>query len=122
MIPKVHCARVSELSPEYSRALGEAVTKVSLGLTKGSFAASMLCGATDLRATRDSALENTALNVVCNQEYAQAVHHVRTFFMIPSNRLNFYDILSMDRSIIILYQLLSSMCLCLTSKARASHQ
>lgn len=23
------------------------------------------------------AVENTALNVVCNQEYAQAVHHVR---------------------------------------------
>lgn len=26
---------------------------------------------------RIEAVENTALNVVCNQEYAQAVHHVR---------------------------------------------
>ena len=63
MIPKIHCPRVSELPPEYSRALGEAVTKVSLGLTK--------------------ALENTALNVVCNQEYAQAVHHVH-YHIIPA--------------------------------------
>ncbi|EEB97991.1 hypothetical protein MPER_02585, partial [Moniliophthora perniciosa FA553] len=40
---------------EYAAAMGEAVSKVAHALTK--------------------ALDNTALNVVCNQEYAQAVPH-----------------------------------------------
>ncbi|KAF7297752.1 HIT-like protein [Mycena kentingensis (nom. inval.)] len=57
VIPKTHCSRVSELPAEYARAVGEAVSVVAKALTE--------------------ALENTGLNVVCNQEYAQAVPHVR---------------------------------------------
>ncbi|KAK0464310.1 HIT-like protein [Desarmillaria tabescens] len=56
VIPKVHCARLSELPPEFAAALGAGVTKIAHALTQ--------------------ALDNTALNVVCNQEYAQAVPHV----------------------------------------------
>ncbi|KAG0697679.1 HIT-like protein [Suillus ampliporus] len=63
VIPKAHYSRVSELPPEYAGAVGEAVTKVANGLTK--------------------ALGNTALNVVCNQEYAQAVPHVH-YHIIPA--------------------------------------
>ncbi|KAG1886626.1 HIT-like protein [Suillus subluteus] len=63
VIPKAHYSRVSELPPEYASAVGQAVTKVANGLTK--------------------ALDNTALNVVCNQEYAQAVPHVH-YHIIPA--------------------------------------
>ncbi|OJA14313.1 hypothetical protein AZE42_01571 [Rhizopogon vesiculosus] len=63
VIPKAHYSRVSELPPEYASAVGLAVTKVAHGLTK--------------------ALGNTALNVVCNQEYAQAVPHVH-YHIIPA--------------------------------------
>jgi diadenosine tetraphosphate (Ap4A) HIT family hydrolase len=63
VIPKAHYSRVSELPPEYAGAVGQAVTKVANGLTK--------------------ALGNTALNVVCNQEYAQAVPHVH-YHIIPA--------------------------------------
>ncbi|KAG1764561.1 HIT-like protein [Suillus occidentalis] len=48
---------------QYASAVGQAVTKVANGLTK--------------------ALGNTALNVVCNQEYAQAVPHVH-YHIIPA--------------------------------------
>ncbi|KAG6837617.1 hypothetical protein H0H93_006138 [Arthromyces matolae] len=66
VIPKVHCARLSELPAEYAAATGKAVSSVANALTKGQIA-----------------LDNTALNVVCNQEYAQAVPHVH-FHIIPA--------------------------------------
>ncbi|KAJ7729696.1 HIT-like protein [Mycena maculata] len=56
IIPKTHFSRLSELPPLFAAAVGEAVTKVAHALTL--------------------ALDNTGLNVVCNQEYAQAVPHV----------------------------------------------
>ncbi|KAJ3762128.1 HIT-like protein [Lentinula raphanica] len=63
VIPKVHCSKLSDLHPEYAAAVGEAVSKVAHALTQ--------------------ALGNTALNVVCNQEYAQAVPHVH-YHIIPA--------------------------------------
>ncbi|KAK7048155.1 HIT-like protein [Favolaschia claudopus] len=63
VIPKAHFSRLSELPEEYASAVGMAVTKVAHALTK--------------------ALDNTALNVVCNQEYAQAVPHVH-YHIIPA--------------------------------------
>ncbi|KAJ6492606.1 HIT-like protein [Mycena vulgaris] len=63
VIPKAHFSRLSELPPQFAAAVGEAVTKVAHALTL--------------------ALENTALNVVCNQEYAQAVPHVH-YHVIPA--------------------------------------
>ncbi|KAF9071217.1 HIT-like domain-containing protein [Rhodocollybia butyracea] len=63
VIPKVHYSRLSELPPDYAAAVGEAVSKVAHALTQ--------------------ALGNTALNVVCNQEYAQAVPHVH-YHIIPA--------------------------------------
>ncbi|KAJ7075836.1 HIT-like protein [Mycena belliarum] len=63
VIPKVHFPRLSELPPKFSAAVGEAVTKVAHALTL--------------------ALDNTGLNVVCNQEYAQAVPHVH-YHVIPA--------------------------------------
>ncbi|KAJ6620778.1 HIT-like protein [Mycena sp. CBHHK59/15] len=63
VIPKSHFSRLSELPPEFAAAVGEAVTKVAHALTL--------------------ALGNTALNVVCNQEYAQAVPHVH-YHVIPA--------------------------------------
>ncbi|KAJ8523192.1 hypothetical protein ONZ45_g290 [Pleurotus djamor] len=66
-IPKHHCSRLSDLPPDYAGPLGEAISKVANALTL--------------------ALDNTALNVVCNQEYAQAVPHVH-YHIIPAPRLN----------------------------------
>ncbi|KAJ6512027.1 HIT-like protein [Mycena vitilis] len=63
VIPKVHVSRLSELPSEYASAVGVAVTNVAHALTL--------------------ALDNTALNVVCNQEYAQAVPHVH-YHVIPA--------------------------------------
>jgi len=63
VIPKAHYSRLSELPEDIAGALGQAVTKVANAITK--------------------ALENTALNVVCNQEYAQAVPHVH-YHIIPA--------------------------------------
>ncbi|KDR82644.1 hypothetical protein GALMADRAFT_58051 [Galerina marginata CBS 339.88] len=63
VIPKAHIPRLSELPPELASAVGEAVSKVAHALTQ--------------------AMENTGLNVVCNQEYAQAVHHVH-YHIIPA--------------------------------------
>ncbi|VDB85542.1 unnamed protein product [Peniophora sp. CBMAI 1063] len=67
VVPKVHCARVSELPEDYAAALGAAVSKIAKALTQ--------------------AVNHTGLNVVCNQEYAQAVHHVH-YHIIPAPRLN----------------------------------
>ncbi|KIP03734.1 hypothetical protein PHLGIDRAFT_77062 [Phlebiopsis gigantea 11061_1 CR5-6] len=67
VIPKTHEPRVSELPPEFAAAVGVAVSKVSNAIAQG--------------------LENTALNVVCNQEYAQAVPHVH-YHIIPAPNFN----------------------------------
>ncbi|KAH7910838.1 HIT-like protein [Hygrophoropsis aurantiaca] len=67
VIPKAHYSRLSELPAEFAAAIGEAVTKVAHALTQ--------------------ALGNTALNVVCNQEYAQAVPHVH-YHIIPAPSFN----------------------------------
>ncbi|KAG7088614.1 hypothetical protein E1B28_012588 [Marasmius oreades] len=66
VVPKFHCPRVSELPSEFAAAVGEAVSKIANALTK--------------------ALDHTALNVVCNQEYAQAVPHVH-YHIIPAPKL-----------------------------------
>jgi len=63
VIPKTHCKHVSELPDELAGAVGQAVSKVAKALTK--------------------ALGNNGLNVVCNQEYAQAVPHVH-YHIIPA--------------------------------------
>ncbi|KAF8967079.1 HIT-like protein [Flammula alnicola] len=63
VIPKAHISRLSELPPDLAGAVGEAVSKVAHALTE--------------------ALDNTGLNVVCNQEYAQAVPHVH-YHIIPA--------------------------------------
>ncbi|KAG6903290.1 hypothetical protein C0995_000185 [Termitomyces sp. Mi166 len=63
VIPKIHCARLSELPADYAAATGIAVSRVAQALTK--------------------ALDSTALNVVCNQEYAQVVPHVH-YHIIPA--------------------------------------
>ncbi|KAI0269855.1 HIT-like protein [Gloeopeniophorella convolvens] len=65
VVPKVHCSRVSELPSEYAASLGVAISKISNALTK--------------------AVDHTALNVVCNQEYAQVVPHVH-YHIIPAPR------------------------------------
>ncbi|KAH9042108.1 HIT-like protein [Lactarius pseudohatsudake] len=65
VVPKFHCARVSELPPEYAASVGKAISRISNALTK--------------------AVDNTALNVVCNQEYAQVVPHVH-YHIIPAPR------------------------------------
>ncbi|KAH9841499.1 HIT-like protein [Rhodofomes roseus] len=66
VVPKTHCPRVSELPPEFAAATGMAVSTVARAMTE--------------------ALENTRLNVVCNQEYAQAVPHVH-YHIIPAPKL-----------------------------------
>ncbi|KAI0086585.1 HIT-like protein [Irpex rosettiformis] len=63
IIPKTHVSRVSELPEEFAAAVGIATTKVSNALAQ--------------------ALDNTGLNIVCNQEYAQAVPHVH-YHIIPA--------------------------------------
>jgi len=75
VIPKFHHKHISELPEEYAAALGLVVTRVAKALTKGSVAdqVSRLYGLL----THPVVLENPGLNVVGNQEYAQAVPHVR---------------------------------------------
>ncbi|KAI8986079.1 HIT-like protein [Trametes punicea] len=63
VIPKAHISRVSELPDELSAECGKAVSRVARAIS--------------------AVLENTALNVVCNQEYAQAVPHVH-YHIIPA--------------------------------------
>lgn len=63
VIPKPHISRLSDLPPEFAAATGKVVSRVARALTE--------------------ALGNTALNVVCNQEYAQAIPHVH-FHIIPA--------------------------------------
>ncbi|KAM5534968.1 hypothetical protein V8D89_011341 [Ganoderma adspersum] len=68
VIPKTHVSRVSELPGEFAAACGMVVTKVARAIT--------------------GALQNTALNVMCNQEYAQVVPHVH-YHIIPAPRPGF---------------------------------
>ncbi|KJA17489.1 hypothetical protein HYPSUDRAFT_46451 [Hypholoma sublateritium FD-334 SS-4] len=63
VIPKAHISRLSELPSDIAASLGAVVSKVARALTE--------------------ALDNTGLNVVCNQEYAQAVPHVH-YHIIPA--------------------------------------
>lgn len=63
VFPKTHISNVSDQPPDIAAAMGMAVSKVASALTQ--------------------ALQNTALNVVCNQEYAQSVPHVH-FHIIPA--------------------------------------
>ncbi|KAH9854765.1 HIT-like protein [Lenzites betulinus] len=65
VIPKVHIPRVSELPDEFAAECGMAVSRVARAIA--------------------SAVGNTGLNVVCNQEYAQAVNHVH-YHIIPAPR------------------------------------
>jgi len=67
IVPKIHCSRVSELPQEYAAAVGKAISRISNALTK--------------------AVDNTALNVVCNQEYAQVVPHVH-YHIIPAPKFS----------------------------------
>jgi len=66
VIPKAHISKLSDLPPDLASAAGEAVSKVANALTE--------------------AMGNTGLNVVCNQEYAQAVPHVH-YHIIPAPQL-----------------------------------
>ncbi|EKM79343.1 hypothetical protein AGABI1DRAFT_58879 [Agaricus bisporus var. burnettii JB137-S8] len=63
VITKAHISKLSELPPELAGAMGKAVSKVARALSE--------------------ATGNTGLNVVCNQEYAQAVPHVH-YHIIPA--------------------------------------
>jgi hypothetical protein len=74
VIPKIHLKHISELPEDYAAALGLAVTRVAKALTKCS-----VTGKTSRQRfllTCITVLENPGLNVVGNQEYAQAVPHV----------------------------------------------
>lgn len=74
VIPKVHQKYISELPEDYAAALGLVVTRVAKALTKGrpTDKTAWYC----FRLTCVVVLENPGLNVVGNQEYAQAVPHV----------------------------------------------
>jgi HIT domain len=74
VVPKIHCSRVSELPPEYAASVGKAISRISNALTKGAIMLSPNLTLTLLIPV--PAIDNTALNVVCNQEYAQIVPHV----------------------------------------------
>ncbi|EUC54026.1 scavenger mRNA decapping enzyme carboxy-term-binding protein [Rhizoctonia solani AG-3 Rhs1AP] len=67
VMPKSHVQRLSELPPEIAGALGTAVSRVANAICQG--------------------LGITALNVVCNQEYAQAVPHVH-YHIVPAPDLS----------------------------------
>ncbi|KAH7103329.1 HIT-like protein [Auriculariales sp. MPI-PUGE-AT-0066] len=63
VIPRTHVKRLTDLDEEDAAALGKAVSRVGRAITE--------------------ALGNTGLNIVCNQEYAQAVPHVH-FHIVPA--------------------------------------
>lgn len=56
VLPKVHIPYVTDLPANVAAAMGVAVSKVAKAVSE--------------------AMQNTALNIVCNQEYAQSVPHV----------------------------------------------
>jgi len=63
VVSKAHVKHISELPGDIASSLGAAVAKVAKALVL--------------------ALDNDGLNVVCNQEYAQAVPHVH-YHLIPA--------------------------------------
>ena len=73
VIPKAHIPKLSDLPPDLASAVGEAISKVANALTEG---AQLLLFIPDMNLHFNAAMSNTGLNVVCNQEYAQAVPHV----------------------------------------------
>jgi diadenosine tetraphosphate (Ap4A) HIT family hydrolase len=77
VIPKTHFSRLSELPAEFAAAAGEAVTRVAHALTHGAL--NCTCTPSGHVWSLGKVLQNTGLNVVGNQEYAQAVHHVLSF-------------------------------------------
>jgi diadenosine tetraphosphate (Ap4A) HIT family hydrolase len=70
----VHIPRLSDLPPDLASAVGEAVSKVAKALTEGALAPYF--HTRNMLTVILKAMGNTGLNVVCNQEYAQAVPHV----------------------------------------------
>jgi hypothetical protein len=86
IVPKIHCSRVSELPQEYAAAIGKAISRISKALTKGASESlpnhDLSTYAASLTMLEPVAVDNTALNVVCNQEYAQVVPHVRLAFSL----------------------------------------
>ncbi|KZT56357.1 HIT-like protein [Calocera cornea HHB12733] len=70
VVPKIHCPNLSDLPPDYSRAVGEALSTVASAITKGSTIST----------------QHNDLNVVCNQGYGQAVPHVH-FHIVPAPRV-----------------------------------
>lgn len=86
IVPKIHCSRVSELPQEYAAAIGKAISRISKALTKGASLPNhdLNTYAVSLTMLELVAVDNTALNVVCNQEYAQVVPHVRLAFSLLS--------------------------------------
>lgn len=77
VIPKAHIPKLSDLPPDLASAVGEAVSKVANALTEGALLLFILeIRFTFQRLFAAKAMGNTGLNVVCNQEYAQAVPHV----------------------------------------------
>ena len=81
VVPKAHFMRLSDLPEAQAGALGAAVSKVCNALVKGT--TQRMKRKTKLTPTM-IALDHTALNVVCNQEYAQAVPHVRLGYMFDA--------------------------------------
>jgi diadenosine tetraphosphate (Ap4A) HIT family hydrolase len=80
VVPKAHFARVTDLPLELSRAVGEAVTRIGDAVTKGKrFHQRFLYNAE----TELTGMDNPDINIVCNQGYAQAVHHVH-FHLVPA--------------------------------------
>ncbi|KAH8818914.1 HIT-like domain-containing protein [Flagelloscypha sp. PMI_526] len=69
VIPKLHCPRLSDLPPDFAGPTGQIVSRIA-------------------RAIRQAGLGPSGLNVVCNEEYAQAVPHVH-YHVIPAPSLIF---------------------------------
>ncbi|KAJ1303475.1 hypothetical protein OPQ81_011662 [Rhizoctonia solani] len=67
VIPKTHIQRLSDLPPEVAGVVGAAISRVAGAICRG--------------------LSITALNVVSNQEYAQAVPHVH-YHIVPAPDLS----------------------------------
>ncbi|GHJ84685.1 hypothetical protein NliqN6_1087 [Naganishia liquefaciens] len=63
LIPKQHYARLADLPPELGEAMGRALPRITKAINE--------------------ATGNPDLNVVCNQGYAQAVHHVH-WHLVPA--------------------------------------
>jgi len=83
IVPKIHCSRVSELPQEYAAAIGKAISRISKALTKGASLPNhdlSTYAVSSFTMLESIAVDNTALNVVCNQEYAQVVPHVSLAF------------------------------------------